>query len=233
MSLAVGSTGFDRTGPNYSNREYEVLAIDGENLTVRYLDNRQEVTHSNFTSRNKLNDTIERETKLKDQQDRRGYLGEEKLTWDADGALAWSLGWFAGDGNVQFYLHMSDDKFTPVSNKYYSITGDIIAVKPGKIVIAPAGQKWGFQAEIRFNPTNNLPDQLASKQTTEGRIRGGVGKEDEGSIFWALVRLGFRLDSPQDVDAIRKNIPATQRVNFDAGVNGQEPAAAALLGTNL
>jgi len=37
-TLTVGSTGYDHSGTNYSEREYKVLSTDGDHITVQYVD---------------------------------------------------------------------------------------------------------------------------------------------------------------------------------------------------
>jgi len=95
-TFTVGSIGIDRTGPNYSDREFKVVSIDtpGDKVIVEYTDGSQRTFA--FQAKREMTKNILREIALKaeiEQRKRPGFLSIDKLVWDSEGNLARFLGY--------------------------------------------------------------------------------------------------------------------------------------------
>jgi len=213
-TFTVGSIGIDRTGPNYSDREFKVVSIDtpGDKVIVEYTDGSQRTFA--FQAKREMTKNILREIALKaeiEQRKRPGFLSIDKLVWDSEGNLARFLGYLVGPGQVHFYLEAPPKYDDVVVNHYHSLTGETIVPTKGLYNIAPEA-KWAVEVNIHFIPTDNIPDSIALQQTER------VGLISRHQMFWALVEHGFTLRSPQDPDKIRTFIPDSQKVFFDEGL---------------
>jgi len=230
--LAVGSVGFDHSGPGFSCREYTVISING-------LDRHSYYPGSKPTAGDrvkvKYNDTDEvKEYGLQTKQDQHdselasrkssvkkvpGWLTSDKIDWTPE--VAWFLGYLTGPGKVHFYLETKESNVDTVINQYHTMTGVILTPEtPGLFNVVPDASRRGSKCEIKFKQTDNIPDSLALQQRTPGII-------SRYQLFWALVEHGFVAGAPQASDKIRAFVPDSVKSAFDMGVAGQELAKAA------
>jgi hypothetical protein len=216
--LEVGGAGVDRRGT------YDVIAISGPTITYRYTDG--EMAGKEFTgelAQKQLthNNIMAERTRATTPQKLPGFLSIDEITWDNRGVMAWFIGWLAG--GVHFYLETKESNVDRVVNQYRKLTGQIITPETrGAFNVIPDINKFGSKCEIKFRPTDTIPDSLGSEQ----RVPGVISRY---GLFWALVRLGFTLEGPQDPTKIRQSIPESQRMYFDQGLAGQplaQPTAA-------
>lgn len=206
--LTVGSHGIDRVG------EYEVVGVTPQSITYRYLtadswsdpkvaDRRlKERIHQNI-----LQERMPRVDPPTPATKVRACLRECEIAWS--GEVAYFIGYLTARGDARLYLETTDVLEQHVSGKYKEITGEILLPSIGVFNIAPP-QKWGTEASVYFIPAEGIPFYFDIQQEKPGQI-------NRVELFWALIRLGFRLGKRPNSDAIRLNVPQSFQNEFDAG----------------
>ena len=236
--LVVGATGVDHSGPNYAEREYQVVSINditrtgyypsdklqSHRISVRYSDG--SVGSAHLTFKQEMHDNIVRiremaaAAALLPLGSRRGpsklpgFLTIDKIDWTPE--MAYFIGWLAGPyGKVRFYLEARESNVDRIVNRYHGLTGIILTPPtPGLFSITSDDHKWSHKCEIKFRPTDTMPDALVREQREPGLI-------SRYPLFWALVEHGFLAEGPQDMVEIRKHVPNSRLEEFDLGVAGQ------------
>src|SRR5208337_2295525 len=177
-NLIVGSVGVDHSGPNHDDREYTVLSINGvdragfyptskpqsgDRITIRYNDTGEEKGMQSLQFKQTMHDEIMtdrlRAIKVKKNP---GWLDELTITWDAEGGMAWFIGWLAGN-RVKLFSDAPDRNINALENKYQSLTGRTPAgqfKQPPADSVAEA-ERYGARAIITFTPTDHIPDEIA------------------------------------------------------------------------
>lgn len=216
-AFIVGSTGTDHSGPDYSDRDYTVVSIQGDSVVVSYNDNQEQRTYS-LKAKQTVNDRIvsERNARAIIAAKKPGFLSSDKISWTPN--MGWFLGWLAAFGRLYVETIASQaDRFV---DQYEKLTGVELQEKKGLFsVLVPnpdlsdPNGRWTTKCEIIFPPTANLPDSLAVLQQYDGKI-------SRCQIFWALVEHGFRVAESQDIAKIRQFVPSQFTAEFDAGVLG-------------
>lgn len=231
--LAVGSTGIDHSGPNYSNREYVVVSINGidrptyypggkpttgDRVVVKYKDDGSVREFGLQTKQEQFDSELaSQKSKVKKMP---GYLSVDKIDWTPE--MAYFLGYLAGPGKVHFYLETKESNVDAVINQYHALTGVILTPETrGLFNVVPDASRRGSKCEIKFKPTDFIPDSIALQQREPGII-------SRYQLFWALVEHGFTAEAPQDATRIRNFVPANVQADFDRGVAGQPLAVPAV-----
>jgi hypothetical protein len=104
---------------------------------------------------------------------------------------------------TRFYLETVESKADDVEDRYFSLTGDIISPLDGVYILQPNNKKISTKAIIYFDPDIKFPVQL--KQLGLVPIEDGL--LNSTGLFWALIRLGFRLGRQHKTERILKSIP--------------------------
>jgi hypothetical protein len=143
----------------------------------------------------------------------RACITSDRLTWDAEGELARTFGFWAA--NAQFYIDVPPQYQKIFEDKYFSLFGKVPDPQAGLYNISLDVQKWAIEAEITFPIGYNLPDDIAVQQTARD------GKIARIQLFWALMEHGFELSTQQTPERIRTFVPENQRQYFDAGLKGE------------
>lgn len=104
---------------------------------------------------------------------------------------------------TRLYFEAKDIDSRFVENKYMDLTGVVIVPTPGQYNLAPP-EKWAAEGTLYFDPTIAVPDSLGIVPEKDGQI-------NNVELFWALVRLGFRLGETPNPTTIAENIPVAFR----------------------
>jgi hypothetical protein len=97
---------------------------------------------------------------------------------------------------TKLYLETTTVSSKDVEDKYLELTGDVIVPTSGKYNIAP-NEKWGTEGTLYFDSTIPVPDSLKLTPEKPGQI-------NNRQLFWALVRLGFRVGKTQNTSLIQQ-----------------------------
>lgn len=211
MELHVGLKASDWRG------DYEVVDLTASNVRYRYVSG--EWTGQTHDGDPAIKERIWRNMCAAQRiaalpPKKPGCLEIGKIDWDAEGRMAWTFGWWAGIGNIRLYLETPAKFEDTVINQYHALTGVVITAMPGLFNIAPES-KFGTEAAIYFDPTEDLPDSISRMQSER------PGLISSCSLFWALIEHGFQLvRGAQDDLKIRQFIPESHRKHFDRGVEG-------------
>jgi len=202
-------------GGRYANRkgEYEVLALRGENMLIRYDDGTEQEVSLELQSRIASNMAIEAsiiapyDIAQKQRNDlfffTLGFLTNRATMLEAiipPHALA---------GFVQDYLRLKGAKPREGQVGFY--------------VHQLGVDKWGcelrttFRADCRelanleFGPNVNIVKDPANPD---------VGwRINNNGFWWKLLKLGFEMGTSQDANRVRKNVPFQYREQFNKGYN--------------
>jgi len=231
--LAVGTTGVDHSGPNFTNREYTVVSINGidrvgyypggkpttgDRITVKYNDD-STVREYGLQTKQEQHDS-EMASRKSPSKKTPGYLSVDKIDWTPE--MAYFLGYLAGPGKVHFYLETKESNVNVVQNQYHALTGIVLTPETkGLFNVVPDASRRGSKCEIKFKPTDSIPDSIALQQREPGII-------SRYQLFWALVEHGFTAEGPQDATRIRGFVPANVQPDFDRGLAGQPIAVPAV-----
>lgn len=194
-------------GRRYRNRTawYEVLAIEGQVLRVRY-DTGQEAQMPAETAARIFNN-MEREDA---NQIPRGIASPEDF--------AWTVGVIARHGELQ--ADVPPQSLVGFRADYRQATGE----NPvhGVNELSSSAGKWGcenriyIREDVTIHPRFALP---ANVEVSAGN-QPGIRRINKNDFWWHLVgRLGFRLGRNQNCQAIREVIPPQLQTAFDEGVN--------------
>jgi hypothetical protein len=100
---------------------------------------------------------------------------------------------------VRFYIEGNNGVSREIEDKYFELTGEVLVPTRGAYNIAP-DEKWGVEGSIFFSPMLEIPDSLDVTQEKPGQI-------NSTSLFWTLIRMGFRIDGKHKSEQINKAIP--------------------------
>lgn len=125
-------------------------------------------------------------------------LQERNMTWTPE--LSAFILALARSPRTHLYLESTTAFSKRVEDKYFSLTDEVIVPTPGAYNIAPEG-KWSTEGTITFDPAIQVPDSLGVVPEKDGTL-GSV------ELFWALIRIGFRVGYNHDVAKVLKSVPA-------------------------
>ncbi len=92
----------------------------------------------------------------------------------------------------------------------------------GLYVHDPTADKWGSELRITFaaaeDELRRLDFGADVSIVADPAAPGNSWRINNNAFWWHLLRLGFDIGSSQNVDHIRRHIPARYRAAFDAGL---------------
>ena len=201
-------------GGRYRNRigEYEVLDIVGNQLRVVYDDGTEATLAADFQSRIMSNIALETATF-------EPYPGA--------GAAARNRRYFQTVGFLATRITMMEAIVPPRAQAgfvqtYREITGNPPQVGAvGYYVHQPQVDKWGNELRITFDASGLELQGLdfgpgASPVDNPGLI-GVSWRINNNSLWWRLLRLGFKMGNQQVLADIRDRIPHAYKGDFDNG----------------
>jgi len=183
----------------YEERKVQVLELRALSATI--VDGEEQKT----VSRGKLKEI--KPPKI------RACITSDCLTWDAEGMLARTFGFWAA--HAKFYVDIPPQLQDLFENRYFSLFGKLPEPQIGLYNLSLDVQKWAMEAEITFPVGYPLPNDIAIQQTAR------EGKIARIQLFWALMEHGFELTESQNPDRIRAFVPESQRQYFDARLKGE------------
>ncbi len=83
-----------------------------------------------------------------------------------------------------------------VRDKYFRLTGERVSPEPGKFNISPE-EKWGIEGTVNYTGIPFPSSDLGIQPYRDGCV-------NSVALFWALVRIGFRLSGKHDEESILK-----------------------------
>ena len=109
----------------------------------------------------------------------------------------------------RFYIEGKSSVSREIEDKYRELTTEILVPEEGVYNIAP-DQKWGVEGSIYFDPTVPFPEDFGIEPEKPGQV-------NSTSLFWMLIRMGFRLSGNHKEQEIRNAIPSEfQQVSAQA-----------------
>jgi hypothetical protein len=121
---------------------------------------------------------------------------EKRFVWDPDvaGFVAAIL------LDAKFYVEGKLEVIKDIQDKYLETTGISIHPEPGTFNIAPE-EKWGVEGTLYFDRNLEFPSvAFEAKPYKPGCV-------NDISLFWTLIRMGFRLDGNHEIEQILNAIP--------------------------
>jgi hypothetical protein len=129
-------------------------------------------------------------------------LRELNIIWNSETTTFIQL--LAKSSKTRLQLETTDSLSKKIEDKYYELTNEVIVPTSALYVISPDMNKWGTKGSLTFDTEIIVPVSLDVILEKEGRI-------NSTELFWALVRLGFRLGDEQNEVVILKNIPEIKK----------------------
>lgn len=106
------------------------------------------------------------------------------------------------DGNVRMYIEGNSDVSKEIEDKYQELTGEILVSEKGVYNIAPE-TKWGTEGTLYYGSIP-FPEDFGIDPEKPGQV-------NSTKLFWALVRMGFRLNGRHKTSEIENSIPVELR----------------------
>lgn len=196
-----------RVGATYRNREreYEVVAIQGDQMTVRYDDGSTGVLTRSVQRR--IVENIARDTRAvepsRDPAVNRDYF----RTIGVLARYASLVEGFAPPESVRGF-----------SETYQQLTGRRLAQEPTFYEHPSGTDKWGIELRIQFPAQYEGQGlEFGSASVRAVSAPNGELRINNNAFIRQLFRLGFTFGTGQDIDRIRARIPAEHRPEFDQG----------------
>jgi len=86
---------------------------------------------------------------------------------------------------THFYLEGNNAVSKEIEDKYCELTKEVLVPKRGLYNIAPDA-KWGVEANIFFDSSTVFPEDFGVEPEKPGQV-------NSTKLFWAMIRMGFRL----------------------------------------
>lgn len=126
--------------------------------------------------------------------------GEKKFVWDPDVAKFTAAILL----DAKFYVEGKLEVIKDIQDKYLEVTGITIHPEPGTFNIAPE-EKWGVEGTLYFDRNLEFPSAAFEAKPYK------PGCVNDISLFWTLIRMGFRLDGNHEIEQILNAIPEDLR----------------------
>ena len=200
-------------GGRYTNRlgEYEVLAINGDDMLIRYDDGAQHHVTASVQARIAQNMTIETATISPYPQNQQGR----------NQSFFYSLGFLTArvrkleaiippqslDGFVRDYVNIKNIRPRQGQSGFY--------------IHRPEADKWGCELRVTFEANDAELAALDFGPTVHvvqaSENPGFYWRINNNGFWWRLLRLGFNMGDVQDINTIRTAVPITFRSHFERG----------------
>ena len=190
----VGEKYFDRDGP------YEVLAIDGNRITIRYDTGR--IATSPIALKARIYQNM-----LADERVRHPYQSPGFFS---------TLGFLAR--RSEFHAEVPPQSRGNFEERYRMIVGRLPTPHIDgyfPIAVETPRDKWGPELRIYFPAVDDLefpPAVQPRTGTTPGSLR-----INNNHFWWRLVHLGFRLGTNHDTANIIATVPTRYQAAYNAG----------------
>ena len=201
-------------GGRYRNRqrEYEVIDLVGHNLRVSYDDGTEGFL--DIETQGRIIRNMEQETTALEP-----YHGT--------GSAVRNKEYFRSIGFLAARITMMEAIVPPKSQAgfiqtYRAITGN--SPRDGAVgyyVHYQGVDKWGNELRITFDASATELQNLDFGPDVEAVVNPGnegvSWRINRNALWWALLRIGFRMGNYQNVDSVRQGIPQTYQSDFDEG----------------
>jgi len=191
--------------------QYKVLAIDGDNLTVLYIDGR-------FSGQTKQYSSLSRAKIIHNEQVRQNQLNKMTDVGFTGSGDFLELGYLAKNGTVIAQIPTSQQKW--FEEMYTRLTNGDNATnyKGGLYTISKDETKFGLQLRIKFpEPDDMYLSKMEFKNLNVNRTASGLEINDTNYVK-SLLKMGFKLGNNEiNIPAILNNVPKDKLSDFNLG----------------
>lgn len=188
-------------GNRYSDRcgGYQVLAITGGHVKIRYDDGREATADIAIKARIHANIAADDHARHPHQS----------------AAYFRTLGFLTRHGNFQ--AEVPPKARATFENKYHEITGHRPVLGNGYFPIDAVtdDDKWGAELRINFPARADL--EFPPTVELRSGANPGTLRINNNQYWWSLVQVGFRLNLRNEVEGVRATVPSAFRTAFDDG----------------
>ena len=121
-------------------------------------------------------------------------------------------------------IELPERKRQDFEQKYKQLTGNIPHPDNKSYYVWPdTANKWGIEMRLYFIENNNIPDPLRALRVSSTYYKEEYlqynARINNNDFIWGLIKYGFRLGYPQDLNSIRSKVPSKYITDFNRGLN--------------